>query len=103
MRRYNDKGDRVNGEREFPAWRRPKLGIHKGPADLARALEDGGFHIGKPATEIPARVALAPTPTEIELVNVALRDLGFGPNVSHSLQSGAAESRMQPPRGTVLF
>ena len=62
---------------EFKTWKIVKLGIHKSVKNLSRALTDSEFPIGNCAARILKKTSLATAETEIELVNVSVRDLGF--------------------------
>ncbi len=63
--------------KDFPTWKTVKLGTHQNVKELSQALTSRGFRIGDYAADILKRTPLAQTETEIELVQVTGRDLGF--------------------------
>jgi len=62
---------------QFSTWKTINLGTHKSSNDLAMALKSAQFRIGEYAAQILKKIAIAPGTTEIELVNVSVRELGF--------------------------
>ena len=63
--------------RKFATWRVITLGTQKSSTDLAAALKRAGFEVGHIAAEWLNKITLAPVETEIGLVNVSARELGF--------------------------
>jgi hypothetical protein len=61
----------------FPTWKTITLGTHQTPDSLGIALRSAGFKITDACEKILKEVALAPTRTEVQLVNISLGDLGF--------------------------
>jgi len=63
---------------QFSTWRTLKLGIHKSAIDLLDALQkDMGHRFNELETGVLNKISVAPTETEIELVNVSAIELGF--------------------------
>ena len=61
----------------FATWKTIKLGTQKTVEDLSQALRDDDFRIGANAAQILKDIQLAENETEIELVLLTVRDLGF--------------------------
>lgn len=62
----------------FPTWKTIRLGMHRSSKDLLDAYLNKGFEISTPALELlMKRVTFAQVETELPLVNVSVRELGF--------------------------
>ena len=62
---------------KFPIWKTIRLGGFKTPAEIRKALEDGGFKISDWAEQILEKTPLSGSPSEINLVRMTVADLGF--------------------------
>src|SRR3989338_7539783 len=62
---------------KFPIWKTIRLGGFKTPAEIRKALEDGGFKISDWAEQILEKTPLPGSPSEINLVRMTVADLGF--------------------------
>lgn len=62
--------------RQFPTWKTIKLGTGIAE-DLLTSLLDGGVSLNRVSEEVLRKVTVLPTETEIELINLCGRDLGF--------------------------
>jgi hypothetical protein len=65
-------------KKHFPTWKTIMLGTYKSVKELSEGITSKGFKIDSyGAAEILKKVTLAPAETEIELVRVTARELGF--------------------------
>ena len=62
---------------KFKTWRTITLGTYQSAQDLSSALKNNGFEFAKPAAALLKQATLAPTETQLPLVNVSVRELGF--------------------------
>jgi hypothetical protein len=62
---------------EFQVWKTVKLGAKKSPADYRKALKSQGVSIGTYADQILDKVTVAQVETEVDLVRVTGKQLGF--------------------------
>ena len=62
---------------KFPIWKTIRLGGFKTPAEIEKALEDGGFKMSDWAKQILEKTPLSGNPSEINLVRMTVADLGF--------------------------
>jgi hypothetical protein len=76
------RGSSLVEKKHFPTWKTIKLGTFKSVNELSTALTSKGFEIDQywAAPMLNNHVTLAPAETEIELVKVTARQLGFDRN-----------------------
>ncbi len=61
----------------FTVWKTITLGINKSPSEYRKALKAGGYHIGDYADQILNKVKVSETETQLNLVLMAVAELGL--------------------------
>lgn len=62
---------------KFQTWMTITLGTYSSVQNLSLALKSHGFQFGRPVAALLGQATLAPTKTQLPLVNVSVRELGF--------------------------
>jgi hypothetical protein len=61
----------------FPIFKTVTLGVHKSVEAYRKALSDAGFRIGDWASDILNKIEVSKNQTQLDLVRVTVKDLGF--------------------------
>ncbi len=79
LKRFLRKENPWDGAVAFPAWKTITLGTHKNVKDLRKALDQSGYRLSGWASDILGKrvFQLAKEETEVNLVKVSVKDLGF--------------------------
>ncbi|MBI2030332.1 hypothetical protein HYT05_01790 [Candidatus Kaiserbacteria bacterium] len=62
---------------DFPIWKTVTLGTHRTPDEYHKALKKAGFQIGDRATDILGKICCTHEETELDLVMLSVKELGF--------------------------